>query len=149
MAFTGKYILESQENYKEFLNALGKRPVLTFKKSHQKYNEDFRLTTFLMDNTWSNTFNIGKESDLETLNGETFKFFLLSAKGDVIPCRISIAYMVICSRHTTAVTLHYITYLHCYTCSYMLTSGNPVILAADVNFFPFLDHIPAGICPLV
>ena len=103
MAFTGKYVLESQENYTEFLKALGKRRVhaniIKYVRSSGLLcvdkcfifstgiedpkgdkiitdiyqNDNFRLTKFLMNKTWSNTFDIGKESELETLNGETFK----------------------------------------------------------------------------
>ncbi|XP_070769759.1 gastrotropin-like [Enoplosus armatus] len=77
MAFTGKYVLESQENYEAFLKALGIKDA----KDHNNeeiitdiyQNDNFRLTKFLMDKTWNNTFLIGKESELETLDGETFK----------------------------------------------------------------------------
>ncbi|XP_044062120.1 gastrotropin-like [Siniperca chuatsi] len=77
MAFTGKYVLESQENYEEFLKALGiEDPKDTNNDeiiTDIYQNDDFRLTKFLMDKTWNNTFSIGQESELETMDGETFK----------------------------------------------------------------------------
>lgn len=36
-------------------------------------NDKFRLTKILMDKTWNNVFCIGKEAELETLDGDTFK----------------------------------------------------------------------------
>ncbi|XP_041800152.1 gastrotropin-like [Chelmon rostratus] len=77
MAFTGKYVLESQENYQDFLKALGIKDVKD-PSNHEiitdiYQNDTFRLTKFLMDRTWNNKFPIGKESELETLDGETFK----------------------------------------------------------------------------
>nr|XP_046261886.1 gastrotropin-like [Scatophagus argus] len=77
MAFTGKYVLESQENYEDFLKALE----IKDDKDHSNeeivtdiyQNDSFRLTKFLMNKTWNNTFLIGKESELETLDGEKFK----------------------------------------------------------------------------
>ncbi|XP_071314306.1 gastrotropin-like [Trachinotus anak] len=77
MAFTGKYVLESRENYEEFLKALGikylKDPNNDEIITDIYQNDNFRLTKFLMDKTWNNTFRIGKETELETLDGETFK----------------------------------------------------------------------------
>ncbi|XP_070818276.1 gastrotropin-like [Chaetodon trifascialis] len=77
MAFTGRYVLESQENYKEFLKALGIKD-----DNHSSndeiitdiyQNDTFRVTKFLVNRTWNNLFLIGKESELQTLDGETFK----------------------------------------------------------------------------
>ncbi|KAG7244940.1 hypothetical protein INR49_024337 [Caranx melampygus] len=77
MAFTGKYVLESQENYEEFLKALGikdpKSPNKDEVVTDIYQNDNFRLTKFLMDKTWNNIFRIGKETELETLDGDTFK----------------------------------------------------------------------------
>lgn len=36
-------------------------------------NDNIRLTKFLSDKTWNNMFPIGKETELENLDGETFK----------------------------------------------------------------------------
>ncbi|KAM9849759.1 gastrotropin-like [Aulostomus maculatus] len=75
MAFTGKYVLESQENYKDFLNALGMKQEGSGEEivTDMYQNDKFRMTKFLKDKTWNNTFLIGKESELEGLDGETFK----------------------------------------------------------------------------
>ncbi|XP_076595845.1 gastrotropin-like [Chaetodon auriga] len=77
MAFTGKYVLESQENYKEFLKALGIKDdsdSINDEMITDIYqNDSFRLTKFLMNRTWNNIFLIGKESELQTLDGEMFK----------------------------------------------------------------------------
>ncbi|XP_037637192.1 gastrotropin-like [Sebastes umbrosus] len=77
MAFTGKYVVESQENYREFLKAVGIEVPEDIKNEEMitdiYQNDHFRLTKFSMDKTWNNSFVIGKESELETLDGETFK----------------------------------------------------------------------------
>ncbi|XP_074503730.1 gastrotropin-like [Sebastes fasciatus] len=77
MAFTGKYVVESQENYPEFLKAAGIEVPEDIKNEEMitdiYQNDHFRLTKFSMDKTWNNSFVIGKESELETLDGETFK----------------------------------------------------------------------------
>uniref|UniRef100_A0A4W6E608 Uncharacterized protein n=1 Tax=Lates calcarifer TaxID=8187 RepID=A0A4W6E608_LATCA len=71
MAFTGKYVLENQENCEEFFKALG---ITNLKDSSSDeiitgiyQNDDFRLTKFLLDKTWNNTFPIGKEAELGTV----------------------------------------------------------------------------------
>ncbi|XP_074503731.1 gastrotropin-like [Sebastes fasciatus] len=77
MAFTGKFVVESQENYREFLKAVG---IEVPKDSSSDdmitdiyQNDKFKLNKSLMDKTWNNLFAIGKESELKTLDGETFK----------------------------------------------------------------------------
>uniref|UniRef100_A0A3Q3LT07 Lipocalin/cytosolic fatty-acid binding domain-containing protein n=1 Tax=Mastacembelus armatus TaxID=205130 RepID=A0A3Q3LT07_9TELE len=80
MAFTGRYVLELHDNYEEFLKAHG-HTNNNDSKGHKNYriitdiyqNDSFRLTKSLMDKTWNNTFTIGKETELETLDGKTFK----------------------------------------------------------------------------
>ncbi|KAM4747838.1 gastrotropin-like [Rhinophrynus dorsalis] len=80
MSFTGKYEVESQENYDTFMKAIG-IPAETLEKGR-----DFKFTTEVVQNgndfTWSqiypghtmtNKFTIGKESDLETMSGKKFK----------------------------------------------------------------------------
>uniref|UniRef100_A0A4W6E9U1 Uncharacterized protein n=1 Tax=Lates calcarifer TaxID=8187 RepID=A0A4W6E9U1_LATCA len=71
MAFTGKYVLENQENCEEFFKALDSSSDEIITGIYQ--NDDFRLTKFLLDKTWNNTFPIGKEAELGTVAGETFK----------------------------------------------------------------------------
>ncbi|XP_061542401.1 gastrotropin-like [Phycodurus eques] len=75
MSLNGKYVLESQENYKEFLQALGVSQV-------QVVNEDMvtdiyqgtynRIAKFMGADVLTNTFMPGKESELEDLDGTTF-----------------------------------------------------------------------------
>ncbi|GLD62113.1 gastrotropin-like protein [Lates japonicus] len=81
MAFTGKYVLESQENCEEFFKALG---ITNLKDSSSDaiitdiyQNDDFRLTK-----TWNNTFPIGKEAELETVDGKTFKTLVTLDEGN-------------------------------------------------------------------
>nr|XP_019967042.1 PREDICTED: gastrotropin-like [Paralichthys olivaceus] len=77
MAFTGKYVLESTENYEEFLEALGinipknqgNEEIIT--EIYQ--NDEFSVTKSVKDKTWYNKFSIGKESELQTVDGEKFK----------------------------------------------------------------------------
>ncbi|XP_029918664.1 gastrotropin-like [Myripristis murdjan] len=76
MAFTGKYELESQENYVEFLEAVG---LLSAKTDHKVVTEvvqngnDFVWTQSIPNWTWSNKFTVGQECELETMIGSKFK----------------------------------------------------------------------------
>ncbi|XP_036608621.1 gastrotropin [Trichosurus vulpecula] len=81
MSFTGKYEVESENNYEEFLKNLG-----LSSETIEKYR-NFKTTTEVVqdgDNfTWINTypggrtatnkFTIGKESEMETMGGKKFK----------------------------------------------------------------------------
>ncbi|XP_077324568.1 gastrotropin-like [Lithobates pipiens] len=80
MAFSGKYEVESQENYDAFMKLIGV-PDEKIEKGR-----DFKYTTEVVQNgneiTWSqlypghtatNKFVIGQESEIETLNGKKFK----------------------------------------------------------------------------
>ncbi|KAM9356954.1 gastrotropin-like [Symphorus nematophorus] len=76
MAFTGKYELESQEQYEEFLEAIG---LLNAKTDHKVVTEvlqdgnDFTWTQSIPNWTWSNKFSVGKECELVTMAGSKFK----------------------------------------------------------------------------
>ncbi|XP_056146699.1 gastrotropin-like isoform X2 [Lampris incognitus] len=76
MAFTGKYELETQENYEEFLEAIG---LLNAKTDYKVVTEifqdgnDFTWTQIIPKWTWSNKFTVGKECELETMMGSKFK----------------------------------------------------------------------------
>ncbi|XP_019966924.1 gastrotropin-like [Paralichthys olivaceus] len=76
MAFTGKYELESQENYEEFLEALG---LLSAKTDHKVVTDvvqdgnHFIWTQTIPNWTWSNSFTIDQECELETMKGSKFK----------------------------------------------------------------------------
>ncbi|XP_047441076.1 gastrotropin-like [Mugil cephalus] len=76
MAFAGKYELESQENYEEFLEAIG---LLKAKTDHKVVTEvvqdgnDFTWTQSIPNWTWSNKFTVGQECELVTMTGSNFK----------------------------------------------------------------------------
>ncbi|XP_061643811.1 gastrotropin-like [Phyllopteryx taeniolatus] len=75
MSLNGKYVLESHENYNEFLQALGMSKV-------EVVNEDmvtdiyqgayYRIAKFMGGDVLTNTFMPGKEAELEDLDGTTF-----------------------------------------------------------------------------
>ncbi|CAL8333601.1 unnamed protein product [Gadus morhua 'NCC'] len=75
MAFTGKFILESQENYEQFLEAIG---LLSAKTDHKVVTEvvqdgdHFTWTQSIPNWTWSNEFTIGQECELQTMTGAKF-----------------------------------------------------------------------------
>ncbi|XP_054453271.1 gastrotropin-like [Anoplopoma fimbria] len=75
MAFAGKYELESQDNYEEFLEAIG----LLNAKTDQKVvtevvqdGNDFTWTQTIPNWTWSNEFTAGKQCELTTMTGKKF-----------------------------------------------------------------------------
>ncbi|CAF92744.1 unnamed protein product [Tetraodon nigroviridis] len=76
MTFTGKYELETQENYEEFLDAIG---LLSAKTDHKVITEvsqdgnDFTWTQSIPHWTWTNTFSVGRECELVTMKGTKFK----------------------------------------------------------------------------
>ncbi|KAG7251895.1 hypothetical protein CRUP_017815 [Coryphaenoides rupestris] len=84
MAFAGKWETESQEGYDEFCKLLG-IPAETMEKGR-----DYKLITEVTQNgadfTWTqvyptdarvtNTFTIGKESDMVTIGGKKFKMMM-------------------------------------------------------------------------
>ncbi|XP_030595772.1 gastrotropin-like [Archocentrus centrarchus] len=76
MAFTGKYELESQENYAEFLEAVG---LLNAKTDYKVVTEvlqdgnNFTWTQTTPNWTWSNKFIVGQECELNTMRGSKFK----------------------------------------------------------------------------
>ncbi|KAM3866775.1 gastrotropin-like [Diretmus argenteus] len=76
MAFAGKYELESQENYEEFLEAIG---LLHAKTDYKVVTEvvqdgmDFTWTQTIPNWTWSNKFTVGQECELQTMTGSKFK----------------------------------------------------------------------------
>ncbi|XP_044133861.1 gastrotropin-like [Bufo gargarizans] len=80
MSFTGKYEVESQENYEEFMKLIGV-PADKIEKG-----KNFKYTTEVVQNgnefTWSqiypghtttNKFLAGQESELQTMSGKQFK----------------------------------------------------------------------------
>ncbi|NP_001279237.1 gastrotropin-like [Callorhinchus milii] len=81
MAFNGKYEVESQENYEEFMK------VLKYPSDMIEKGRNAKVITEVVQNgsefTWSqiypggktmrNKFVIGQESDMETMDGKKFK----------------------------------------------------------------------------
>ncbi|CAN9514907.1 unnamed protein product [Ophioblennius macclurei] len=76
MSFSGKYELESQENYEQFLEAIG---LLHAKTDHKVITEvvqdgnNFTWTQTIPNWTWSNNFTVGQECELKTMSGANFK----------------------------------------------------------------------------
>ncbi|CAL8308214.1 unnamed protein product [Arctogadus glacialis] len=86
MAFTGKYILESQENYEQFLEAIG---LLSAKTDHKVVTEvvqdgdHFTWTQSIPNWTWSNEFTIGQECELQTMTGAKFTAIVTMEGGKI------------------------------------------------------------------
>ncbi|XP_069809277.1 gastrotropin-like [Dendropsophus ebraccatus] len=80
MAFTGKYEVESQENYDAFMKLIGIPDEQIEKGRSFKYTtevvqngNDFTWSQFYPGFTLTNKFTVGQESDLETMGGKKFK----------------------------------------------------------------------------
>ncbi|XP_066473779.1 gastrotropin [Tiliqua scincoides] len=92
MAFSGKYELESEENYDSFMKCIGV-PADVIEKAR-----NFKVITEVVQNgdefTWTQTYQggksmtnkfiIGKESDMEILGGKKFKATIKMEDGKVI-----------------------------------------------------------------
>ncbi|XP_060927295.1 fatty acid-binding protein, liver-type-like [Limanda limanda] len=80
MPFSGKYLLDSQENFEPFMKAIGLPDDLIQKgkdiKSISEIEEtgdDFKVTVTTGSKVLVNTFTIGKEAELESVTGEKIK----------------------------------------------------------------------------
>ncbi|XP_051834788.1 gastrotropin [Antechinus flavipes] len=81
MSFTGKYEVESEKNYEEFLKCLGLSSSTIEKYRHfktiteviQDGNNFTWIHTYPDGHTVTNKFTIGKESEMETMGGKKFK----------------------------------------------------------------------------
>ncbi|XP_077417900.1 fatty acid-binding protein, liver-type-like [Vanacampus margaritifer] len=80
MSFSGKYQLESQENFEPFMKAIGLPDELIQKgkdvKSVSEIEEngnDFKVTVTTGTKVLVNSFTIGQEAELETITGEKVK----------------------------------------------------------------------------
>ncbi|XP_007557621.1 fatty acid-binding protein, liver-type-like [Poecilia formosa] len=80
MSFTGKYQLESHENFEVFMKAVGVPDELIQKgkdlKSVSEIEEtgdDFKVTVTTGSNVITNSFTIGKEAEMQSLTGEKIK----------------------------------------------------------------------------
>ncbi|KAM5172281.1 gastrotropin-like [Mantella aurantiaca] len=80
MAFTGKYEVESQENYDSFMTLIG------IPNEQIEKGRNFKYTTEVVQNgndfTWSqiypgftltNKFTVGQEAEMESMAGKKFK----------------------------------------------------------------------------
>ncbi|KAM8974666.1 gastrotropin-like [Pelodytes ibericus] len=80
MSFTGKYEVESQENYDAFMKVVGIPDEKIEKGRSFKYTtevtqngNDFVWSQVYPGYTLTNKFTIGKESEMETMGGKKFK----------------------------------------------------------------------------
>ncbi|XP_007948105.1 gastrotropin [Orycteropus afer afer] len=92
MAFNGKYEIESEKNYDEFMKRLG------LPSSAIEKGRNFKIVTEVQQDgqnfTWSqhypggqsmtNKFIIGKECDMETMGGKKFKATVQMEGGKVV-----------------------------------------------------------------
>nr|XP_028576851.1 gastrotropin [Podarcis muralis] len=92
MAFSGKYEVESEENYENFMKRMG------FPADIIEKGKNFKIVTEVVQNgdefTWSqiypsghsmtNKFVIGKESEMETMGGKKFKTTVKMEGGKVV-----------------------------------------------------------------
>ncbi|NXA93359.1 FABPL protein, partial [Melanocharis versteri] len=80
MSFTGKYELQSQENFEPFMKALG-LPADQIQKGKDiksiteivQDGKKFKITVTTGPKVLKNEFTIGEESEVELLNGEKVK----------------------------------------------------------------------------
>ncbi|XP_038163975.1 fatty acid-binding protein, liver-type-like isoform X1 [Cyprinodon tularosa] len=80
MSFNGKYQLESQENFEPFMKALGLPDELIQKgkdlKSISEIEENgdnYKVTVTTGSKVITNSFTIGKETELQNITGEKMK----------------------------------------------------------------------------
>ncbi|XP_013984144.1 fatty acid-binding protein, liver-type [Salmo salar] len=80
MAFTGKYQLESQENFEPFMKAIGLPDDLIQKGKDikslseiEQNGDHFKVTVTTGTKVIVNSFTVGQEAELETLTGEKIK----------------------------------------------------------------------------
>ncbi|XP_078267595.1 gastrotropin-like [Rhinoraja longicauda] len=93
MAFTGKYEVTSQENYEDFMKILKYSADVIEKGRNAKVitevtqnGNDFTWTQIYPGGkTMKNTFAIGQESDMETMDGKKFKA-IVKMEGNALVC---------------------------------------------------------------
>ncbi|XP_077388822.1 gastrotropin-like [Festucalex cinctus] len=76
MTFNGKFVLQSRQNYKEFLDAIGVSQVELQNEDivTEFYQKDFiRITKYWGNENVSNTFLLNKRAEIEDLDGTTFE----------------------------------------------------------------------------
>ncbi|XP_008253566.1 gastrotropin [Oryctolagus cuniculus] len=92
MAFTGKFEMESEKNYDEFMKLLGLPSDVVEKSRNIKIVTEIKQDG--QDFTWShhysggqimtNKFTIGKESEIQTFGGKKFKAVVNMEGGKVV-----------------------------------------------------------------
>uniref|UniRef100_A0A8C7ZRR2 Fatty acid binding protein 6 n=1 Tax=Oryzias sinensis TaxID=183150 RepID=A0A8C7ZRR2_9TELE len=84
MKFDGKYELESQSNYEEFLEAID---LVNAKTEHKVVTEvvqdgnDFTWTQRIPNWSWTNKFTVGQECELLTMKNIKFKALVTLENG--------------------------------------------------------------------
>ncbi|XP_054247556.1 fatty acid-binding protein, liver-like [Indicator indicator] len=80
MSFTGKYELQSQENFEPFMKALGIPDEMIRKIKDNKYTAEivqdgkkFKVTATIGSKVMRNEFAIGEEFDYELMTGQKIK----------------------------------------------------------------------------
>ncbi|XP_054247539.1 fatty acid-binding protein, liver-like [Indicator indicator] len=80
MSFTGKYELQSQENFEPFMKALGIPDEMIRKIKDNKYTAEivqdgkkFKVTATIGSKVMRNEFTIGEEFDYELMTGQKIK----------------------------------------------------------------------------
>ncbi|KAG6941044.1 fatty acid binding protein 6 [Chelydra serpentina] len=92
MAFTGKYEVESEDNYDAFVKCIG-IPSDVIEKGRkfkvvtdvtQNGNDFIWTQTYPTGQSMTNKFTIGKEADMETMGGKKFKATVNMEGGKVV-----------------------------------------------------------------
>ncbi|XP_072259205.1 gastrotropin-like [Pyxicephalus adspersus] len=80
MAFTGKYEVESQQNYDDFMKVIGipdeqieKGRSFNYTTEVVQKGNDFTWTQIYPGFTLTNNFTVGQESEMQTMGGKKFK----------------------------------------------------------------------------
>uniref|UniRef100_A0A672MLE1 Fatty acid binding protein 10a, liver basic n=1 Tax=Sinocyclocheilus grahami TaxID=75366 RepID=A0A672MLE1_SINGR len=83
MAFSGTWQVYAQENYEEFLRAISlPEDVIKMAKDVKPVTEiqqngnDFTITSKTPGRTVTNSFTIGKEAEITTMDGKKLKFIV-------------------------------------------------------------------------
>ncbi|KTG43642.1 hypothetical protein cypCar_00031155 [Cyprinus carpio] len=71
MSFSGKYQLESQEGFVDFMKAIGK-DIKSVSEIEQN-GDQFKVTVTTGPKVLTNSFTVGQEAEIETLTGEKMK----------------------------------------------------------------------------
>ncbi|XP_073423949.1 gastrotropin-like [Dendrobates tinctorius] len=91
MSFSGKYEVESQENYDAFMKLIGIPDDQIEKGRNYKYTaeivqngNDYTWSQIYPGFTLTNKFTVGQESDLETMAGKKFKATVRQEGGKLV-----------------------------------------------------------------